>query len=97
MKADYEKKLELKRNLSKTKKNPYGVVNLLKDPADKIEVSVSLEPLPISPRDQPVTKNISIMEEEQAPYNITKIRSAYYNYVGTGRSLNDSKLLQSDL
>ena len=64
MKADYDKKLELKRNLSKTKKNPIGVMNMSKDPTDKIELSASLKPLPISPRDQHVTKNVSIMEEE---------------------------------
>ncbi len=94
MKADYDKKVELKRSLSKTKKNPIGVI--VKDPALKCELSASLKPLPISPRDQLPTKNVSIMEEEQAPYNISKIRSAYYNYMVTGRNLNGSKMMQTE-
>ena len=50
LKADYMRKAELSKAISKFRGNSIGVVRMLKDPSVKCELEESLKPLPLSPR-----------------------------------------------
>lgn len=87
--SDYEKKLYLKRNIQKVKKQmmPLGVVSMIKDPAVKCDFDTSLRPLPI---ERPFNITASVpskrkqfgRNDDEAPMlNIQKIKSSYYKYI----------------
>ena len=84
LKVDYQKKLELARNIQKVKKMPLGVVSMLKDPAVKCDFETSLGPLPI---EKPATASASVPSKRRPPGaeasmpNIQKIKSSYYKYI----------------
>ena len=65
--ADYDKNAEYARNISKAVKTPIGVAaKPAKDSAKKCELSESLKPLSISPRDtSSVSKNATVISEDK--------------------------------
>ena len=64
--ADYDKNAAYARNISKAVKNPIGVVTKpAKDSAKKCELSESLKPLSISPRETSVSKNATVISEDK--------------------------------
>ena len=79
-----------------------GVIKMIKDPSVKCELSASLKPLPVSPRQtSAVTKNVSIINSERASgepsvlkLNMNKLKSSYYNYIHKRCSAERSKLDQ---
>ena len=53
---------------------------MVKDPTKKCELTQSLKPLSLSPRETSVTKNATIISEDKKAIklNMQKIKSSYY-------------------
>ena len=79
LKAEYERKQQLSTKISKfanNKRNPIGVVSMVKNPAIKCDLDESLQALPLTSRAgcNSVTKNASIMvDPEKTDQNAVNI------------------------
>ena len=81
LKAENERREVLKRNISKNKGNPMGVVKMIKENGAKCDLNMSLKPFTVTQRENSISKNASLLGSVRRSINYQKVKNSYYNFV----------------